>query len=482
METEYDKDAEMEKLLEDLKNSNAKQEDWEFHDPEHPVYSTGRGLNRQVVEEISEIKKEPDWMRRLRLRSLDIFLSKPVPTWGPDLSGIDWDNIRYYTRPGEESTTDWNEVPDQIKNTFEKLGIPEMEQKYLAGSVAQYDSEGVYHNLRKVWEDKGVVFMDLDSAVQKYPELVKEYICKAVPPSDNKFAALNGAVWSGGSFLYVPPGVQIDMPLQTYFRMNGESTGQFEHTIVVADEGSKVHYIEGCTAPRYDKNSLHSAIVEIYVKKNAKAKYTSVQNWSKSVYNMPTKRAWVDENGQMEWVGGSLGSKVTMLYPSSYLRGPHASAHNLNISLAGPGTIKDTGAKALHLAPYTSSKIVAKSISIDDGKAIYRGLLRMNKGALYSKSHVQCDALLINDESQSFTYPHDEIYEPTASFGHEATVGKIGTDELTYLRSRGLSEEEASSMIVLGFLDDVMREIPMEFAVEMNRLIKLEMNKLGAVG
>ncbi len=482
MEIGYDKDAEMEKLLEDLKNSNAKQEDWEFHDPDHSVYSTGRGLNKQVVEEISEIKKEPDWMRRLRLRSLEVFLSKPVPTWGPDLSGIDWDNIRYYTRPGEVITNDWDEVPDQIKNTFEKLGVPEMEQKYLAGSVAQYDSEGVYHNLKKVWEDKGVVFLDLDSAVQKFPDLVKDYICKAVPPSDNKFAALNGAVWSGGSFLYVPPGVQIDMPLQTYFRMNGESTGQFEHTIVVADEGSKVHYIEGCTAPRYDKNSLHSAIVEIYVKKNAKAKYTSVQNWSKSVYNMPTKRSWVDENGQMEWVGGSLGSKVTMLYPSSYLRGAHASAHNLNISLAGPGTIKDTGAKAIHLAPYTSSKIVAKSISIDDGKAIYRGLLRMNKGAVYAKSHVQCDALLINDESQSFTYPHDEIYEPTASFGHEATVGKIGTDELTYLRSRGLSEEEASSMIVLGFLDDVMREIPMEFAVEMNRLIKLEMGKLGAVG
>ena len=482
MEAEYEKDAEMEKLIEDLKTSRAKQEDWEFHDPERSVYSTGRGLNKNVVEEISEIKKEPEWMRRLRLRSLEIFLLKPVPTWGPDLSGIEWDNIKYYTRPGEETTNDWDEVPDQIKNTFEKLGIPEMEQKYLAGSVAQYDSEGVYHNLRKVWEDKGVLFMDLDSAVQKYPDLVKEYMCKAVPPSDNKFAALNGAVWSGGSFLYVPPNVQIDMPLQTYFRMNGEATGQFEHTIVVADEGSKVHYIEGCTAPRYDSNSLHSAIVEIYVKKNAKAKYTSVQNWSKSVYNMPTKRAWVDENGQMEWVGGSLGSKVTMLYPSSYLRGPHASAHNLNISLAGPGTIKDTGAKALHLAPYTSSKIVAKSISIDDGKAIYRGLLRMNKGAVYSKSHVQCDALLINDNSQSFTYPHDEIYEPTASFGHEATVGKIGTDELTYLRSRGLSEEEASSMIVLGFLDDVMREIPMEFALEMNRLIKLEMTKLGAVG
>ena len=840
METEYRNDDELEKLLSDLKN--VKREDFEFHDPEASDYTTGKGLNKQVVEEISEIKKEPEWMKRLRLRALEIFNSKPMPTWGPDLSGIDWENISYYNRPGETKTNNWDEVPDQIKDTFSKLGIPEMEQKYLAGSVAQYDSEGVYHNLKKVWEDKGVVFMDLDSAVRNYPDLVKDYFCRAVPFTDNKFAALNGAVWSGGSFLYVPKGVQIDMPLQTYFRMNGESTGQFEHTMVIADEGSKVHYIEGClpaeelvskgddfvpinsislkedvmthtgessdvtykfvrpyngtmltitplsrgnefkltvehpvlsikrasvsigrktrngwksevstqkllgakadfvraeeleegdfivyvaptmvnddesfdesilkilglyaaegsisynkaigtdvlafsfgksdkekalatelyyliksmneqanfvtaakgyhtvasysrklielcknnvgcvasekkfskavmelpsakqkllidyylkgdgnvyvkkpfhstmvrastvsrimslqlqemlarngifanitvrkggkgtilgrnitrkdqyivqytvdkkysevrrsknifyvpikkisrepysdlvynlevskqntylvkgfavhncTAPRYDKNSLHSAIVEIYVKKNARARYTSVQNWSKSVYNMPTKRAWVDENAQMEWVGGSLGSKVTMLYPSSYLRGAYASASNLNVALAGAGTYKDTGAKALHFAPHTTSKIIAKSISVEDGKAIYRGLLRINKGAEYAKSHVQCDALLINDESSSYTYPHDEIYDPTATFAHEATVGRIGTEELTYLRSRGLSEEDASSMIVLGFLDDVMREIPMEFAVEMNRLIKLEMGKLGAVG
>ncbi len=480
MEIDFKRDEEMEKLVQDLKS--VKRSEFEFHDANKPVYSTGKGLTRETVEEISEIKKEPDWMRRLRLKALEIFMSKPVPTWGPDLSGIDWENTSYYNRPGESKTNNWEEVPDEIKETFQKLGVPEMEQKFLAGSVAQYDSEGVYHNLKKVWEDKGVVFMDLDSAVQKYPDLVKDYYCRAVPFTDNKFAALNGAVWSGGSFLYVPKGVQIDMPLQTYFRMNGEATGQFEHTIVVADEGSKVHYIEGCTAPRYDKNSLHSAIVEIYVKRNAKARYTSVQNWSKSVYNMPTKRAWVDENAQMEWVGGSLGSKITMLYPSSYLRGPYASASNLNIALAGAGTFKDTGAKALHLAPHTTSRIVAKSISIEDGKAIYRGLLRMNKGAVHSKSKVQCDALLINDESSSFTYPHDEIYEPTATFSHEASVGRIGTEELTYLRSRGLSEDEASSMIVLGFLDDVMKEIPMEFAVEMNRLIKLEMGKLGAVG
>ena len=482
MEVEYSKEEEMERLLEDLRKSSVRKEDWEFHDNLKPVYSTGIGLNKSVVEEISEIKKEPDWMRRFRLKALEIFLSKPMPTWGPDLSGIDWENTNYYNRPDDVKSRSWDEVPDQIKDTFTKLGIPEMEQKYLAGSVAQYDSEGVYHNLKKVWEDKGVLFMDLDSAVKEHPDLVKNYFCRAVPATDNKFAALNGAVWSGGSFLYVPKGVRIDMPLQTYFRMNGEATGQFEHTIVVADEGSKVHYIEGCTAPRWDRDSLHSAIVEIYAHKNSEARYTSVQNWSKSVYNMPTKRAWVEENGQMEWVGGSLGSKVTMLYPSSYLRGPHASASNLNISLAGPGTVKDTGAKALHFAPYTTSKIVAKSISIEDGKAIYRGLLRINKGAIESKSHVQCDALLINDESASYTFPHDEIYEPTATFGHEASVGKIGTEELTYLRSRGLSEDEASSMIVLGFLDDVMREIPMEFAIEMNRLIKMEMSKMGAVG
>ncbi|MCL4322839.1 MAG: Fe-S cluster assembly protein SufB, partial [Candidatus Thermoplasmatota archaeon] len=411
MEVELSKEEEIERLVESLKDS--KSSDWEFHDKYNPIYSTGKGLNKSVVEEISEIKKEPDWMRRMRLKALEIFQSKPMPTWGPDLSGIDWENTTYYNRPDERKSQNWDDVPDQIKDTFQKLGIPEMEQKYLAGSVAQYESEGVYHSLKKVWEDKGVVFMDLDSAVKNHPDLVKDYFCKAVPFTDNKFAALNGAVWSGGSFLYVPKGVHIDMPLQTYFRMNNESTGQFEHTIVVGDEGSKVHYIEGCTAPRWDKDSLHSAIVEIYAQRDSDVRYTSVQNWSKSVYNMPTKRAWVDERAKMEWVGGSLGSKITMIYPSSYLRGPYASTSNLNISLAGAGTVKDTGAKAIHMAPHTTSKIIAKSISIEDGKAIYRGLLRMNKGAVDSRSKVQCDALLINDDSQSLTFPHDEIYEPT---------------------------------------------------------------------
>jgi Fe-S cluster assembly protein SufB len=480
MVEDYNKDEEIEKLTESLKHN--KKSDFEFHDTINPVYSTGAGLTRKTVEEISDIKHEPDWMRRSRLKALEIFLSKPMPTWGPDLSGIDFDSLTYYSKPGETKAKNWDDVPDKIKETFDKLGIPQMEQKYLAGSVAQYDSEGVYGSLRKEWEDKGVIFTDLDTAIQEHPDLVKDYYCRAIPPSDNKFAALNGAVWSGGSFLYVPKNVQIDMPLQTYFRMNGEQSGQFEHTIVVADEGAKVHYIEGCTAPKYDTSSLHTAIVEIYARKNSDVKYTSVQNWSDSVYNLPVKRAWVDENAHMDWVTGELGSKVTMIYPSSYLRGRGASTSNLQITLATKDTFKDAGGKALHLAPDTTSRIVSKSISLDNGLTAYRGLVRMNEGALRAKSHVQCDALLINSDSKNYTYPYDEIYEPTAEFSHEATVGKIGTDELTYLRSRGLSEDEASSMIVLGFMDDIMKEIPMEFAVEMNRLVKLEMSKMGAVG
>ncbi len=833
---DYSKDEEIEKLTESLKHS--KKSDFEFYDKINPVYSTGKGLNEKVVNEISDIKNEPDWMRRMRLKSLNIFLSKPMPTWGPDLSEINFDELTYYTKPGESKAKNWDDVPDKIKDTFNKLGIPQMEQKYLAGSVAQYDSEGVYASLKKEWEDKGVVFTDLDTAIQKYPDLVKDYYCKAIPPSDNKFAALNGAVWSGGSFLYVPKNVTIDMPLQTYFRLNGEQSGQFEHTIVVADEGAKVHYIEGClpedelvsqgdkfvridelltgndvisntgnkrkitrkyvhpyngfmykiiplspgnafkatsehpvlsikkedvisrrrngydeistkklmevepvyrrtdelsegdfivyvspvatkdddsinenmlkilglymaegsisfntslkmeqmvfsfgdsdkekeiaydlydtikgigeqaniymsrkkyytvstyskslikfcfknggkyadkkvfsdnvmklpkekqkflidyylkgdgnvymkkgkskmvraattsrtlalqiqemlsrnnifasimirpassdkmkgrsikrkeqyiieytenikfsrvrhknnyyyvpikkiereeyndivynlevetddsylvkgfavhncTAPKYNTSSLHTAIVEIYARKYSDVKYTSVQNWSDSVYNLPVKRAWVDEGAHMDWVTGELGSKVTMIYPSSYLRGRGASTSNLQITLATKGTFKDAGGKAIHMAPDTTSRIVSKSISLDDGLTAYRGLVRMNEGAKNAKSHVQCDALLINNDSKNYTYPYDEIYEPTATFSHEATVGKIGTEELTYLRSRGLSEDEASSMIVLGFMDDIMKEIPMEFAVEMNRLVKLEMSKMGAVG
>ncbi|MGC8581774.1 MAG: Fe-S cluster assembly protein SufB [Thermoplasmata archaeon] len=456
--------------------------DTNFRNEVRYIEATPKGLNASVVEEISKIKKEPDWMRRLRLRSLEIFLSKPMPTWGPDLSQINFDDLTYYIRPEDRKFTNWDEVPKDIKDTFEKLGIPEIEKKYLAGSVAQYESEGVYTKLKKEWEDKGIIFMDMDSALQKYPDLIKEYFMKCVPPSDNKFSALHGAVWSGGSFAYVPAGVKMNMPLQTYFRMNAEKEGQFEHTLIIAEKDSAVHYIEGCTAPQYTTHSLHSAVVEIYVKENAQARYTTVQNWSKNVYNLNTKRAWVDRHGKMEWVGGSLGSYITMLYPSSVLRGEYSTASHLNIAFGNGNTWKDGGAKIIHNAPYTSSKVIAKSISMGGGTSVFRGLIRINKGALYSKSHVQCDALIMDDKSRSDTYPHNEIYEPTAVLSHEASVGKINEEEIYYLQSRGLSEEEASSLIVLGFLDDVLKEIPFEFAIELNRLIRLEMAKAGAVG
>jgi len=456
--------------------------DIDFRNEVRYTESTPKGLNASVVEEISRIKKEPDWMRRLRLKSLEIFLSKPMPTWGPDLSQINFDDLTYYIRPEDRKFTNWDEVPKDIKDTFEKLGIPEIEKKYLAGSVAQYESEGVYTKLKKEWEDKGIIFMDMDSALQKYPDLIKEYFMKCVPPTDNKFSALHGAVWSGGSFAYVPAGVKMNMPLQTYFRMNAEKEGQFEHTLIIAEKDSAVHYIEGCTAPQYTTHSLHSAVVEIYVKENAQARYTTVQNWSKNVYNLNTKRAWVDRHGKMEWVGGSLGSYITMLYPSSVLRGEYSSASHLNIAFGNGNTWKDGGAKIIHNAPYTSSKVIAKSISMGGGTSVFRGLIRINKGALYAKSHVQCDALIMDDKSRSDTYPHNEIYEPTAILSHEASVGKINEEEIYYLQSRGLSEEEASSLIVLGFLDDVLKEIPFEFAIELNRLIRLEMAKAGAVG
>lgn len=455
---------------------------YDFKDPERLTHRAEPGLSRGLIEEISEIKKEPDWMRRLRLRAYELFLARPLPTWGPDLSGLNFDEMTYYLRPGEEKATSWEEVPEEIKQTFDRLGIPEQERKYLAGSVAQYESEGVYHHLQKQWEEKGVIFTDMDSAVQKYPDLVKQYFMRCVPITDNKFAALHASVWSGGSFAYVPAGVQIDMPLQTYFRMNAEREGQFEHTLVVAEPGSRIHYMEGCTAPKYSTHSLHAAVVEIYVKEGAQARYTTVQNWSKNVYNLNTKRAWVEKDAKMEWVGGSLGSYITMLYPCSILRGANSSASHLNIAFGAAGTWKDGGAKVIHNAPFTSSKIVAKSLSMGGGVGVYRGLVRINKGAKYAKSHVQCDALILDEISRSDTYPHNEIYEPTATLAHEASVGKISDEQLFYLRSRGLTEAQARSMIVLGFLDDVLREIPFEFSIEMNRLISLEMTKLGAVG
>ena len=455
---------------------------YDFRTKSKPLYTAEKGLSRKLVEEISKMKKEPEWMLRIRLKGYEEFVRRPMPTWGPDLSGLDFDALTYFIRSEDRTSRSWDDVPDEIKQTFERLGVPEMERKYLAGSVAQYESEGVYHNLKKDWESKGVIFTDLDSALKRHPDLIKKYFMKCVPVNDNKFSALHAAVWSGGSFAYVPAGVNVEMPLQTYFRMNEKKTGQFEHTLIIAEPGSQVHYIEGCTAPKYDENSLHSAVVEIYVKDGAKVRYTTVQNWSKNIYNLNTKRAWVEREAQMEWVGGSLGAYITMLYPCSVLRGHGAKASHLNIALGSEGTWKDGGAKVIHAAPYTQSKVIAKSISMKGGTSVYRGLLRINKGALYAKSHVQCDALIMDDRSRSETYPHNEVYEPTATFSHEASAGKINDTIVYYLMSRGLKEEEARSLIVLGFLDDVLREIPFEFAIELNRLVRLEMEKLGAVG
>jgi len=463
-------------------NFEIKKDKYDFKTNIKPVYQVGQGFTRSVVEEISRVKKEPEWMKNIRLRALEIFNSKPLPTWGPDLSELNFDEITYYIKPEDRKSSSWDEVPKEIKETFDKLGVPEMERKYLAGTVAQFESEGVYSKIKKQWEEKGVIFMDMDSALQKYPEIIREHFGKVVPASDNKFAALNTAVWSGGSFLYIPKGVQVDLPVQAYFRMNGELEGQFERTLIVAEEGASVHYIEGCTAPTYSRYALHAAVVEVYAKKNSKVRYTSIQNWSDNVINLPTKRAWVEENARMEWVQGSLGSKITMTYPSSILRGEYASTSNLNVALAMGEVWKDNGAKVVHAAPNTSSKVVAKSISGRGGMSVYRGLLRINQGAYNSKSSVQCDALIVDDISKSNTYPHNEILDDTAVFSHEASVGKISEEQINYLMSRGIREEDARSLIVLGFLDDVLKEIPLEYSIEFNKLIRLEMSKMGAVG
>ncbi|MCL4373839.1 MAG: Fe-S cluster assembly protein SufB [Candidatus Marsarchaeota archaeon] len=472
----------LEKLgsFDEIKKDSAQK--YDFVSKVKPSYQVSSGLSRSIVEEISAEKKEPEWMRSIRLKAFDIFMSKPVPTWGPDLSVLDFDNLVYYIKPDERKATDWNEVPKEIKETFDKLGVPEMEKKYLAGSVAQLQSESVYSRLRKQWADKGVIFTDMDSAVQQYPDIVKEHFGRIVPASDNKFAALNTAVWSGGSFLYVPSGVNLDLPVQAYFRMNGALEGQFERTLIIAEPGSSVHYIEGCTAPTYSQYSLHAAIVEVYVKRGGKVRYTSVQNWSDNIINGPTKRAWIEEDGRMEWVQGSLGSKITMTYPSSILRGERASTSNMNVALGIGPVWKDNGAKVIHAAPNTSSKIVAKSISGKGGMTVYRGLLRINPNAYNSKASVQCDALILDDISKSNTYPHNEILNESSSFSHEASVGKISDEQVYYLMSRGIREEDSRSLIVLGFLDDVLKEIPLEYSIEFNKLIRLEMSKYGAVG
>lgn len=450
-------------------------------DPDRSTYRSKPGLSRHLIEDMSAHKNEPTWMRDFRLKSFDIFNSKPVPTWGPDLSGIDFDALTYYIRPTDKIAPTWDDLPAEMKETFNKLKIPEAEQKMLAGVVAMYDSETVYKSLQRPWEEQGVIFMDMDSAVQEHPDLVREYfMTKCVPRHDNKFSALHGAVWSGGSFLYVPAGVKVQMPLQTYFRMNASGQGQFEHTLIIAEPGAEVHYIEGCTAPLYSNASLHSAVVEIFVKEGAKTRYTTVQNWSKNVYNLNTKRAIVEKDAHHEWVGGSLGSGVTMLYPASWLVGKGASCEHMNIALAVGKVDKDTGAKVIHGAPFTKSRVIAKSISKGGGRGAYRGLLKVIKGAHGSISNVQCDALIMDSDSVSDTLPYIEVNESDVTISHEATVGRIGQEQLFYLMSRGLTEQEAINMIVSGFLEPVVKELPLEYAVELNRLIAMEME--GSVG
>ncbi len=440
------------------------------------VHLSKKGLSKEVVESISKMKDEPQWMLDFRLRSYEIFMKKPMPTWGADLSAIDFQNIYYYAKASEKTEKNWDDVPEDVKNTFDKLGIPEAEKKFLAGVGAQYESEVVYHNLREDLQKQGVLFLDTDSALKEHPEIFKKYFGKVIPPEDNKFAALNSAVWSGGSFIYVPPGVKVDMPLQAYFRINAENIGQFERTLIIVDEGAEVHYIEGCTAPVYSSESLHSAVVELVAHKDAKLRYTTIQNWSNDVYNLVTKRAYAYEGATVEWIDGNIGSKITMKYPGVYLLGERAYGETLSIAFAGKGQHQDTGAKMVHLAPNTTSKITSKSVSRLDGRSTYRGLLNVAKGATGVKSTVRCDALLLDDTSKTDTYPYMEINQEDATITHEATVGKIGDEQIFYLMTRGFSEEEALSLIVNGFMEPFTKELPMEYAVELNRLIKLEMD------
>jgi Fe-S cluster assembly protein SufB len=451
-----------------------------FHDPEDYFFKSGRGLSPELVAAISEHKDEPEWMRKFRLKSLEYFQARPLPGWGGDLTEIDFENIFYYIRPTEKQASSWEDLPPDIKNTWDKLGIPEAEKKYLAGVGAQYESEVVYHKLKEDLESQGVIFLDMDSGLREHEDLVKEYFGKVIPQNDNKFAALNSAVWSGGSFIYVPPGVSVDMPLQAYFRINAENMGQFERTLIIVDEGAQVHYVEGCTAPIYSSDSLHSAVVEIIVKPGARCRYTTIQNWSTNVYNLVTKRAVAYDNSVMEWVDGNLGSKLTMKYPAIWLMGEGAHGEVLSIAFGGKGQHQDAGGKAVHVAPHTSSVITSKSISKDGGRASYRGLLEVAKGAVGSKSKVVCDALILDEDSRSDTYPYIRIDESNVDIGHEATVSKIGEEQLFYLMSRGLSEAEASAMVVSGFVEPITKELPLEYAVEMNRLIQLQME--GSVG
>lgn len=451
-----------------------------FHEKENYVFKSRRGLDTTVVRQISEYKREPSWMRQFRQRSLLYFEKKRMPTFGADLSKIDFDNIYYYIKPTEKKVSSWNDLPPEIRNTYDKIGIPEAEKKFLSGVSAQYESEVVYKSINKMLQKKGVIFLDMDSGLREYPELVKQYFGTVIPPLDNKFAALNSAVWSGGSFVYVPKGVKVDLPLQAYFRINAENMGQFERTLIIAEEGSFVHYVEGCTAPIYTTDSLHSAVVEIIVKKGARVRYTTIQNWSTNVYNLVTKRARVEEEGVMEWVDGNLGSKVTMKYPSVYLVGRKARGEVLSVAFAGKGQHQDAGGKAIHLAPETTSQIISKSISKSGGRTSYRGLIDVDNIAIGSKSKVVCDALLLDDLSRSDTYPTMNIRQDQTMIEHEATVSKIGDEQLFYLESRGIPKSQAESMIVNGFIEPIVKELPLEYAVELNRLIQLQME--GSVG
>ncbi|MFM9045595.1 MAG: Fe-S cluster assembly protein SufB [Solirubrobacterales bacterium] len=457
------------------------EEKFGFHDPETGyAYKAPKGLTREIVEQISEYKDEPEWMREFRLKSLDYFESRPTPQWGGDLDQINFDDIHYFVRASERAERDWDDVPEDIKTTFDRLGIPEAERKFLAGVGAQYESEVVYHQVNEQLEKQGVIFLDMDTALKEHEDIVREYWATVIPANDNKLAALNSAVWSGGSFVYVPKGVKVEMPLQAYFRINTENMGQFERTLIIAEEGSDVHYIEGCTAPVYSTDSLHSAVVEIIAKPGSRVRYTTVQNWSQNVYNLVTKRAIAQEGATMEWVDCNLGSKLTMKYPSIYLTGERAHGEVLSIAFAGEGQHQDAGAKIIHAAPKTTSSIFSKSISKDGGRSTYRGLLEVADGATETRSKVVCDALLLDEDSRSDTYPTIRIDANDADIGHEATVSKVGDDMLFDLQSRGLSEEEASKMIVNGFIEPVTKELPMEYAVELNRLIELQME--GSIG
>jgi len=451
-----------------------------WSDQEDYVFKPTKGLDERLIQEISWMKGEPNWMRDFRLRSHEKFLNRPMPWWGGDMDGIDFDDIYYYIKPSGGLNDSWDDVPDAIKDTYEKLGIPEAERKYLAGVTAQYESEVVHHRNREDLKEQGVIFCDMDTALREHPEIVRAWFGRIIPPNDNKFSALNSAVWSGGSFIYVPPGVKVEMPLQAYFRINAENMGQFERTLIIADEGSEVHYIEGCSAPTYSTDSLHSAVVEIVVKKSARVTYTTIQNWSTNVYNLVTKRARVEAEGHMEWIDGNIGSRLTMKYPAVVMVGPKASGEVLSVAYAGPGQHQDVGAKMTHAAPETTSKIVSKSISQGGGRSSYRGLIRVEEGAHGCKSHVQCDALILDDESISDTYPYMEVGSDDAVIGHEATVSKVADDQLFYLMSRGLTEEQSMSMVVNGFIEPITRTLPMEYAVEWSRLIELQME--GSVG